>query len=294
MLLSVIIPVYRVEHTLQRCVESVLSQGVDNMEVILVDDGSPDNCPVLCDGWAEKDARVKVIHKDNRGLSDARNAGIEMATGDYLTFVDSDDYVEDDTYPALLQIMAEHPDYDLLEYPIVNRLSLEDRTYQQTQEYWLDAKAYLHTYAWNKIYRRHLFDDIRFPVGKIFEDVYTFPQLLRAATTIATTQIGGYHYCPNPQSITAQADGAALSMLLDAHLQNGMPMDDIYYLHLANIQSDVWERTGQPIRLAARQVDIAHFHGKDKLKAIILNTLGIKKLCQTNKLIHLFKKPSRW
>lgn len=102
MLLSVIIPVYRVEHTLQRCVESVLSQGVDDMEVILVDDGSPDNCPVLCDGWAEKDARVKVIHKDNGGLSDARNAGIEMATGDYLTFVDSDDYVEDDTYPALL------------------------------------------------------------------------------------------------------------------------------------------------------------------------------------------------
>lgn len=196
MLLSVIIPVYRVEHTLQRCVESVLSQGVDDMEVILVDDGSPDNCPVLCDGWAEKDARVKVIHKDNGGLSDARNAGIEMATGDYLTFVDSDDYVEDDTYPALLQIMAEHPDYDLLEYPIVNRLSLEDRTYQQTQEYWLDTKAYLHTYAWNKIYRRHLFDDIRFPVGRIFEDVYTFPQLLRVATTIATTQMGATTIAP--------------------------------------------------------------------------------------------------
>lgn len=198
MLLSVIIPVYRVEHTLQRCVESVLSQGVDNMEVILVDDGSPDNCPVLCDGWAEKDARVKVIHKDNGGLSDARNAGIEMATGDYLSFVDSDDYVEDDTYPALLQIMAEHPDYDLLEYPIVNRLSLEDRTYQQTQEYWLDTKAYLHTYAWNKIYRRHLFDDIRFPVGKIFEDVYTFPQLLRAATTIAIHANGGLSLLPQP------------------------------------------------------------------------------------------------
>ena len=97
MLLSVIIPVYRTEQTLQRCVESVLNQGVDDMEVILVDDGSPDSCPELCDEWEEKDAHIKVIHKTNGGLSDARNAGIDIAKGEYITFVDSDDWVDANT-----------------------------------------------------------------------------------------------------------------------------------------------------------------------------------------------------
>ena len=95
MTLSVIIPVYRVEATLDRCVESVLRQHVDDMEVILVDDGSPDNCPEMCDKWAVKDRRVHVIHKQNGGLSDARNAGIDVACGEYITFVDSDDWISD-------------------------------------------------------------------------------------------------------------------------------------------------------------------------------------------------------
>ena len=109
--------------------------------------------------------------------------------------------------------------------------------------YWLEGEAYRHTYACNKIYKRSLFKNIRFPIGKLFEDVYTLPQLLRIATTIATTDVGCYHYCYNPNGITAQADGNALAQLLQAHLQSGMPIDDNYYLHLANIQSDVWERT---------------------------------------------------
>ena len=87
--LSVVIPVFRVEHTLQRCVESVLQQDLSDMEVILVDDGSLDHCPKLCDEWAEKDTRIKVIHQENKGLSGARNAGIDIAQGDYLTFVDN-------------------------------------------------------------------------------------------------------------------------------------------------------------------------------------------------------------
>ena len=94
MILSVIIPVYRVEATLDRCVESVLKQSIDNMEVILVNDGSPDHCPEMCDKWAQKDCRIKVIHKENGGLSDARNAGLDKTQGDYITFVDSDDWLE--------------------------------------------------------------------------------------------------------------------------------------------------------------------------------------------------------
>ena len=89
-LISVIVPVYRVEEYLERCVESILSQTYENLEVILVDDGSPDRCPAICDAYAGKDARVKVIHQENKGLSGARNAGIELAEGEYLAFVDSD------------------------------------------------------------------------------------------------------------------------------------------------------------------------------------------------------------
>ena len=107
MTLSVIIPVYNVEETLDRCVESVLKQRVDDMEVILVDDGAPDKCPEMCDHWAAKDQRIRVIHKPNGGLSDARNAGIDMACGDYITFVDSDDWIADNTYPPLIDQMGD-------------------------------------------------------------------------------------------------------------------------------------------------------------------------------------------
>lgn len=293
MKLSVVIPVYQVEQTLNRCVESVRCQDVQDMEVILVDDGSPDRCPQLCDEWAAKDTRIQVIHKPNGGLSDARNAGIDIATGEYITFVDSDDYLSPDTYQPLLQKLTEHPEYDIMEYPVADSLPLCERTYHDMGEYWLDCKAYLHTYACNKIYRRELFQDIRYPKGRLFEDAYTFPLLLQATKVLATTNVGLYHYCYNPDGITAQADGKALAMLLQAHLQSSMHMNDDYYLHLANIQSDVWERTKDTILLPERQVDIRRLHGKNKLKAITLNLLGIKTLCRINKVIHLFVKPSR-
>ena len=115
MKLSIIIPVYRVEDTLNRCVESVLNQNLDDFEVILVDDGSPDKCPQMCDDWAEKNANIRVVHKPNGGLSDARNAGVEKAQGDYITFVDSDDYIATDTYQPLLATLARKTDVDIIE-----------------------------------------------------------------------------------------------------------------------------------------------------------------------------------
>ena len=168
MKLSVIIPVYGVEATLNRCVESVLGQHVAEMEVILVDDGSPDRCPQLCDEWAAKDSRIRVIHQENGGLSVARNAGLDIATGSFLTFADSDDWIDDGLYPQLLQQMD---DNDILEYCIADRLRLPDHTYEDMDAYWLQGQAYAHTYAWNKIYRSSLFDEIRYPKGRVFEDV---------------------------------------------------------------------------------------------------------------------------
>lgn len=293
MRLSVIIPVYCVENTLDRCVESVLNQHVEGgMEVILVDDGSPDKSPLLCDRWAEKDDRIHVIHKQNGGLSDARNAGIEKATGDYITFVDSDDYIAEDTYPPLLRQLTIHPEYDIIEYPIAHRLPLTNHEYHDMSDYWLGCKAYLHTFAWNKVYRRALFNHIRYPQGKVFEDVYILPLLLQQVKVLATTSTGCYHYMYNPQGITATADGTALTMLLDAHLQHAMPMNDTYYLHLANIQMDVWERTKAPLRLPRRYLNTDNFQGRERWKAIAINMIGLQSLCKVNKVIHLFKNPS--
>ena len=291
MKLSIIIPIYRTEATLHRSVESVLNQNLDDFEVILVDDGSPDNSPQICDDWAAKDAHIRVIHKPNGGLSNARNAGLDKAQGDYITFVDSDDYIAANTYAPLLQCME---DADLLEYSIANRLSLPDCIYTDAQKYWLQGQAYRHTYACNKIYKKSLFCNIRYPEDKVFEDVYTLPHLLEAAKTIRTCSQGYYHYCYNPQSITANANGKQLEMLLDAHLNSGMPIDDSYYLYLLNIQIDVWERLGGDIKLPFRNVHHQAFRGTRKLKAITNNILGIKIICIISKFLHQFRQPSRW
>ena len=290
MILSVIIPVYCVEDTLNRCVESVLRQNVTDMEVILVDDGSTDKCPKMCDDWGERDAHIRVIHKQNGGLSDARNAGIDVAKGDLITFVDSDDYLADNTYQPLLALMS---DCDILEFSIANKLALQDRIYHDIGEYWLKERVYRHTYAWNKIYRRQLFENIRFPKGKVFEDAYTLPQLLKLSKTVRTTSKGFYYYSENPNGISAKANGQQLAQLLEAHLSNDLPIDDEYYMHLVNIQMDVWEQTKCPITLPLRQVKTSALCGRVKIKAAILNLLGIKPLCRINKIIHLFKEPSR-
>ena len=114
-MLSIIIPVYCVENTLDRCLESIVSQSYADVEIILVDDGSPDRSPALCDAWAQRDPRIHVIHQENKGLSCARNAGIEKAQGEFLTFIDSDDYIEAET---LAQVMAAMADNDIVEYPV--------------------------------------------------------------------------------------------------------------------------------------------------------------------------------
>lgn len=288
---------YRVEATLNRCVESVTNQSFDDFEVILVDDGSPDRCPLMCDEWAQKDPRITVIHQTNAGLSATRNAGIDRARGDYLTFVDSDDFIGTET---LSEVVEQLSDNDILEYPVCrffgkNRqewLLLEDKTYTNMDDYWLNAKVYLHTYACNKIYRRQMFEEVRFPVGRVFEDAYTLPQLLKRARKVATTSQGTYYYCDNSQGITATANGQQLRQLLDAHLSSGMPIDDLYYLHLLNIQIDVCELTDDEPRLPKRHVAIVG-NKKQKLKAKIVNILGIKGICRISKILHRFKTPSR-
>jgi glycosyltransferase involved in cell wall biosynthesis len=262
-------------------------QNVSGMEIILVDDGSPDTCPQKCDEWAQKSDIIHTLHKENGGLSDARNVGISISHGDYITFIDSDDYVEQDTYVTLLKILINHPEYDILEYPVKNQgcvLTFYDKAYSDKHFYWYSTKAYKHTYACNKIFRRTLFDNVKFPKGKVFEDMYTYPLLLDAAHIVATTSKGLYHYCQNQASITAKADGNEWRMLLEAYLNITkktlfLPATEEFYLQLLNVQLYTCELTGDH-----PQMPPIRFHNIINIKTVLNNILGINLLCKINRL----------
>ena len=297
MRLSIIIPIFNVEDTLHRCLESVLSQTDERMEVILIDDGSTDSSGKIAEEMTAGKKNCRLIHQTNKGLSAARNAGIEVVKGDYLTFVDSDDFIAEGTYDALLAVVAAHPDYDILEYPAMlyygsatkqRLLSFTDTTIGSIRDYWLGG-AHLHTYACNKLFRRELFAQTRFPEGKVFEDVYTYPYLLQQAKVVATTSVGLYYYCQNDKGITAQAGGKELTDLLEAHLKHLKQWGELtppYYQALVNIQIDVYEAThAEPI------LPVLPYKGT--LKLFILHLIGLKRLCQLTQFIHKIRKISR-
>lgn len=294
MKLTIVVPVYNVEDTLDRCLASIVRQTFADFELILVDDGSPDQCPQMCDEWAERDTRIKVIHQPNSGLSCARNAGIEMAAGDYITFVDSDDYLAEDTYEHVLPLLQVN---DIVEFPVNWHTGAKEQQlrsfgnlrYTSMKDYWLGGQAYTHTYAWNKVFHRKLFDGVRFPQGKVFEDVAILPLLLQQANSVVTTTQGCYYYCCNSRGITATATGTELSMLLDSHMKViGKWCDDSYYLHVLNIQMDVAELTGCAPTLSRQWVNPLHpgLPPVQRLKACAVNLLGVKGICKINQWIH--------
>lgn len=179
-LISVIVPVYKVEKYIDRCINSIINQTYKNLEIILVDDGSPDNCPRIIDDYSQKDSRIKVIHKENGGLSSARNAGIEIATGDYIGFVDSDDYIRNDYFEILLEnIMVTDADLSICrnkkfcenDEVFTEKLINIEAVYNKKQLlYELYKAPGVHECAWGKLYAKKIFDTIKFPVGRIYED----------------------------------------------------------------------------------------------------------------------------
>ncbi len=305
MKLSIIIPVFEVEEFLDECIESLMPGFDQDMEIILVDDASPDKCGEMCDKWATKEQRITVIHHPyNMGLSEARNTGINISKGDYIAFVDSDDFVEPYTFQKLLSILVDHKDIDILEFPVMqkygdkskeNLLTFPDKTYDDMLSYWFETKAYLHMYAWNKVVKKSLYSKVLFPAGKKFEDAYTYPRLLRQRPVVATTHVGCYYYRWNHKGITATADGKTLNELLSAHIDNlnelrynysTLPQNEMgyYYHHILNIQLDVYERMGTSPR-----IPILPYNQTLKLK--LLHLLGINKLCKLSKILHKIRPP---
>ena len=214
--ISVIIPIYKVENYLNRCVESVVNQSYQNLEIILVDDGSPDNCPKMCDEWAEKDERIKVIHKENGGLSDARNAGMDEISGEYVFFVDSDDWIHRDTLKILMMFQKNH-DVDIVEckaLPIskevtdaqidVENITLSVFDTKEAMASLLREKPLKQT-VWNKLYKRKIIDSIKFEVGKYHEDEFWTYQIFDKAKEILFLDVELYYYYQRQDSIMGQA-----------------------------------------------------------------------------------------
>lgn len=203
--ISIIVPVYKVEGYLKKCIESICNQTIKNIEIILVDDGSPDQCGEICDYYSKRDSRIKVIHKENGGLSDARNAGLEIAIGKYIGFVDSDDFVSSDMFELLFDLCEKnntliagcdlayvYDGTDRVDY--CSNAQKYIMTSSEFFELMLDVQKNVRTGVWNKLYKRELFNNVRFPKGKLFEDVGTMYKLIFQANMISYVSVPGYYY----------------------------------------------------------------------------------------------------
>lgn len=213
--ISVIVPVYNVEKYIEKCVDSIIIQTYKNLEIILVDDGSPDKCPEICDNYAKKDSRIKVIHKVNGGLSDARNAGLDIASGKYVTFIDSDDYISFDyiekLYCALVDngadmslcsfifvddnynIITERQNDSPIEDECISGLDIIKKLNQSHGGYYVVSVC--------KLYSIHLFDNLRFRQGKIHEDEFIIHHVLYKCKRVATIAQPLYFYFQRSGSI---------------------------------------------------------------------------------------------
>ena len=213
-LVSIIIPIYNVERYLDRCIASVANQTHPNLQIILIDDGSTDRSAEICDTWAGKDQRVVVIHQENGGVSVARNRGLDIAEGEYILWVDSDDYIAPETVKIMLDIAAK-TDTDMVicdfekgtadNFPFsvsceaphqqIDSISALNRIYTDSHS------ALRYAAPWAKLAKRHLYQGIRYPIGKIFEDIYTTHKLLYRCERIAVLNAPLFYYFQRPDSI---------------------------------------------------------------------------------------------
>ena len=270
--ISVIVPVYKVEKYIHRCVDSILGQTYTDFELILVDDGSPDNCGAICDEYAAKDSRVVVIHQENGGLSAARNAGIDWAFANsdsqWLTFIDSDDWV--------------HPEYlqRLLDAAVGFNVSVSICGYAQTEgeepeidpetlipSLWNTEDFYVEhnvnaTVAWGKLYRKKCFQEIRYPVGKIHEDEFVTHQILLQFPSIASIHAPLYFYYFNNQGITKSTWTPKRLQALEATAQQiqFMQCHNLERAYHHAIQKHVICAAGQMLRLDKQPTAVCRYY----------------------------------
>lgn len=264
-LISVIVPVYKVEKYLDRCVKSIVNQTYRNLEIILVDDGSPDCCPAICDAWAEKDSRVKVIHKENGGLSEARNAGIEVSCGELIGFVDSDDWISIDMYQCLYETMKED-NSDVVACGV--EMAWEDGTPSRmltkigncvlSKEEAMRAiieESWLKQPVWYKLYKMELVRDISFPVGKYHEDVFWSYQVIGRANQVSVIDRTGYYYWQRSGSIMGEKYSIRRLDAIEAKVQRHAYISE-RFPELKNLSAkNLWFTCIYQGQLAIRELD---------------------------------------
>ena len=226
--ISVIVPIYKVEAYLDKCVQSIVDQTYTNLEIILVDDGSPDRCGQMCDAWAEKDSRIRVIHKENGGLSDARNAGLEIATGTYIAFVDSDDWVSveyiSSMYRAIQETGAQIAGCGICtvfdgQEPDEGTGTGELCIYSSEEAIGALLQGQgLRAVAWNKLYHKSLLEGERYPVGKHHEDEFFTYRIFEKADRLVCVDERLYFYLQRQGSIMRSFSIKRLDAL-DAYLE---------------------------------------------------------------------------
>jgi len=220
--ISIIVPVYNVEKYIRKCIDSILKQTFTDYELILVNDGSPDNCGSICDDYAKRDSRIKVIHKKNNGLSSARNAGIDIAKGKYIAFVDSDDFIDKRMYESLYTLAELHSsDVVICDVLEVDEDKLSDKENEsKTKEFKIqhftdmEALSQLYVsndsmgrgnerwiYAVNKLYRRYIFDSLRYKEARIYEDEFIVHEVYFHCKKVTSIPASFYYYVQRPNSI---------------------------------------------------------------------------------------------
>lgn len=202
-MISIVVPIYKVEKYIRQSIDSILAQTYKDLEIILVDDGTPDNCGAICDDYAQKDSRIKVIHKTNGGLSDARNAGLRIATGDFIGFVDSDDWIEPDMFRILYDAcQSSNADiavcgfYREFSNTSISEVKLSEETVYSGSEALsklIEGKE-IQDHVWTKLYRANLWNGVSFPCGKVYEDIRTTFKTFLKADKVCTVKKPLYHY----------------------------------------------------------------------------------------------------
>lgn len=231
-LLSIIIPVYNVESYLDRCVQSIISQSYKNIELILIDDGSTDSSSAFCDDLARKDTRIIVVHKENGGVSSARNVGLEIAKGEYITFVDPDDFISIDTYITNMDYLIKHHEVDILQYPYCNFYTDNEITdYHRPCSVLLTGSEQIFKNWWsgtpleftacNKIYKHSLWEKVRFNIGHVSEDTLLVSVFSISARSVFISDQGMYYYQRNRKNSYTFGNYS-----FDMHM-------DLFYAHVA-------------------------------------------------------------
>lgn len=211
-LISIIVPVFNVEAYVEKCIDSLIIQSYRNIEIIIVDDGSTDRSGEICDRYKEKDSRIMVVHKSNGGLSDARNIGINMARGEYVSFVDSDDWVARDYVSEMYKLMVQtNSDITFCKFKKISKIKESKRKTEEVHKIYFKEEAIkqllyqrISTSAWGKLYKADLWNGVRFPVGKLYEDVETIYLIFHKSKKVSSINKVLYYYYLRNDSIVNQ------------------------------------------------------------------------------------------